>query len=113
MHRAVKAAAVALVAVGLRRAGPARAEHFDGYSWDASGGIGSNPDWMATLPDSMSLAELSIPGTHDSATYRTLESDDQTRTQSMPIERQLPVGTRASTCAAGTRPTRAGCTTAA
>ena len=42
----------------------------------------------------MSLADLSIPATHDSATYNTLKSDVYTRTQSMKIERQLEAGIR-------------------
>jgi 1-phosphatidylinositol phosphodiesterase len=58
----------------------------------------SHPDWMRTLPDSRSLAALSIPGTHEtmsiwggSSTQTQENFDDTTGT----LRRQLDAGIRA------------------
>ncbi len=67
--------------------------HSDGaYSHDSSTGT-TYPDWMASLPDTTPLNELSIPGTHDSgAAYF---GGDAVQTQSMDIATQLNAGIRA------------------
>lgn len=58
----------------------------------------SNPDWMAGLPDDVSLAQLSIPGTHQSL---SLHGGELTQTQedhgdsAEPLGVQLRAGIRA------------------
>lgn len=54
------------------------------------------PRWMADLPDSARLSELSIPGTHDSGAYDLVNKSLNTwaRTQSMDITTQLMSGIR-------------------
>lgn len=54
--------------------------------WD-----GSLTDWMAALPDSRSLAEITIPGTHDSG---ALVNNALSKCQSLPITDQLASGVR-------------------
>ncbi|MBW4491244.1 MAG: phosphatidylinositol-specific phospholipase C domain-containing protein [Trichocoleus desertorum ATA4-8-CV12] len=53
--------------------------------------------WMASIPDSKKLSELTIPGTHDSCTY-TLKNGELatpiTRTQRLTLEEQLNAGIR-------------------
>lgn len=72
----------------------------DGYSHDDSTGI-NNPNWMADLPNSARISELSIPGTHDTMsiapipTLPTLDGGVITETQSMPLSVQLNSGIRA------------------
>ena len=52
--------------------------------------------WMGSLPDDTGLAELSIPGTHDSGAWRgTVRS----RTQDLTITGQLDAGGASWTCA--------------
>ena len=46
-----RALSIAVVILGVVGAGAATAQHFDGYSWDESGGTGVNNNWMALLPD--------------------------------------------------------------
>ncbi|EFY88519.1 hypothetical protein J3459_016140 [Metarhizium acridum] len=38
------------------------------YSFDAN--LSHQPDWMARVPDAANITSLSIPGTHDTMTYR-------------------------------------------
>ncbi|WP_175409900.1 phosphatidylinositol-specific phospholipase C [Streptomyces sp. TRM64462] len=59
-----------------------------------SEGLGSlsHPDWMAALPDSASLADLSIPGTHDTMA-RDVTFVAETQKSSLP--EQLNAGVRA------------------
>jgi len=52
----------------------------------------SNEDWMADLPDSRRLSELSIPGTHDTM---SLHGNWYTKCQSMSLSEQLKAGIRA------------------
>jgi 1-phosphatidylinositol phosphodiesterase len=52
----------------------------------------SNPDWMGRLPDAISLAELSIPGTHDTMAFN---ASPISLTQESPLARQLQSGIRA------------------
>jgi len=73
----------------------ASAAQDDGYSYDRNGGSDrNNADWMRYLPDSLSISNLSIPGTHDSGSWTVL-GDWDWNTQSMSIERQLNAGVRA------------------
>lgn len=55
-------------------------------------GVISQPDWMAGLPDTARLADLSIPGTHD-----TMARDVTfvAETQKSPLPEQLNAGIRA------------------
>ena len=62
------------------------------YSYDSSTGT-TYPDWMAALPDTRRLSELSLPGTHDSGAAHF--GGDTTETQSMDIDTQLNAGIRA------------------
>lgn len=50
-------------------------------------------DWMRNLPDGRSLALVSIPGTHDSATWKGISNYD--RAQSLTLSAQLALGVRA------------------
>lgn len=54
-------------------------------------------NWLASIPDSKKLSELTIPGTHDSCTY-TLKPGEAatpiTRTQRLTLEQQLNAGIR-------------------
>ena len=60
------------------------------YLWDSYAGY-SNPDWMAGVDDSKSLADISIPGTHNSlSTSGNLYSI----TQTLDVTEQLDMGIR-------------------
>ena len=50
-------------------------------------------NWMSTIPDNTWLHGLSIPGTHDAATYNT--SDNSAQCQSKNFNEQLEAGVRA------------------
>lgn len=52
----------------------------------------SAPDWMRHLPDTMSLAALSLPGTHDTMAHN---SSIPTLTQDFDLATQLRAGVRA------------------
>lgn len=53
------------------------------------------PDWMASVPGGRLLSELSLPGTHDSATYHTSSvANTWTVTQNFSILAQLNMGVR-------------------
>ena len=43
----------------------------DGRTFDTDGATAESMQWMENLPDEISLAKISIPGTHDSATKYT------------------------------------------
>lgn len=63
------------------------------YSFESTHSV-EQSDWMQRLPGNLSLAELSIPGTHDSGAID--ESDGAAvQTQSMDIDEQLKAGIRA------------------
>lgn len=62
-----------------------------GYSHDASVNLDKS-NWMSGLSDSLTINELSIPGTHDSMAYGN--HTDFTLTQSMNLETQLKSGIR-------------------
>lgn len=69
----------------------ALAESRSGYSHDAEIKT-SNTDWMSSVPGTLRLNELSIPGTHDSMSFY---GGDIGQTQSMPLANQLRSGIRA------------------
>jgi 1-phosphatidylinositol phosphodiesterase len=69
---------------------PAVAATEPGYSHDAPA-IFPFPNWMASLPDSMKLSYMSIPGTHDSMAH---VGGDSVQTQSMDLSTQLFAGVR-------------------
>ena len=48
-------------------------------------------DWMKKLPDAISLAKVSLPGTHDSLAYH---NGARPQTQSWPLDRQYESGIR-------------------
>jgi 1-phosphatidylinositol phosphodiesterase len=50
-----------------------------------------NKNWMETISDSVKIADMSIPGTHDSL---SLFGGDLAETQVWSITRQLEVGVR-------------------
>lgn len=52
-------------------------------------------NWMSELPDDAYVAQLSIPGTHDSATGNGTTWDSLARTQEIPLDQQLEIGIRA------------------
>ncbi len=91
-RKALAAIPLALAAAALLMvANPASAHETPAYSHDDSTGE-TNPDWMSTLPDTVKLSHLSIPGTHDTGARTGGDSVD---TQSMDIPTQLMAGIRA------------------
>ena len=50
-------------------------------------------DWMSKLPDNLKVADLSIPGTHDSGTFK-ISIASGARTQNWTIRGQLDAGMR-------------------
>ncbi|WP_052809853.1 phosphatidylinositol-specific phospholipase C [Streptomonospora alba] len=84
---AVLAALAAVLAVGLP-ASPALAD--TRHSGDLH--LTSDPDWMSRLPDGTSLADLSVPGTHDTMAY---DASPVSQTQQSPLHEQLDAGVRA------------------
>ncbi|WP_255208006.1 phosphatidylinositol-specific phospholipase C [Myxococcus sp. AM009] len=85
--------AVAMLVVGLVAiASPAAAR---GRYYNDSGSIQTHhPSWMSWVPDSTSLAALSLPGTHDTMAYQSY-GGSLTQTQSLDLRRQLDAGIRA------------------
>src|SRR4051812_37020798 len=63
MKRALAALAVAVTAATAAFAVPTFALASDASYWSLA--TASNPDWMRSLPDSRSLAAMSVPGTHE------------------------------------------------
>ncbi|MEY9874493.1 1-phosphatidylinositol phosphodiesterase [Streptacidiphilus sp. MAP12-33] len=84
--------ATALTCLAGATATPALADQTAGYSHDGSIGL-SATDWMARLPDSTLLSEMSVPGTHDSGA--SVFGGDIAFTQSMDLPTQLNSGIRA------------------
>lgn len=64
----------------------------DGYWHNESADGVSRTDWMAELPDSIRLSEMTLGGTHDSG---ALYGGEKFQTQSMDLNTQLQVGIRA------------------
>ncbi|MBP2326788.1 1-phosphatidylinositol phosphodiesterase [Kibdelosporangium banguiense] len=83
-------ATMSLAIVSL--AGTASAHETSSYSHDARAGAYPR-DWMAYLPGTTTLSELSLPGTHDTGAYRV--GGDSVFTQSMDLGEQLNAGIRA------------------
>ncbi|TPX11984.1 uncharacterized protein E0L32_007287 [Thyridium curvatum] len=79
---------------GDKQPGPNKPPSFRNYtsahSFDAD--AAAFPDWMARLPDSASLASLSIPGTHDTLTHRL--ADQGYQCQNLALGAQLRAGVR-------------------
>lgn len=50
---------------------------------------------MSELPDDAYVAQVSIPGTHDSATGNGTTLDSYARTQEISLDKQLELGIRA------------------
>src|ERR1043165_5400306 len=58
-----------------------------------TGAPSGHPDWMADLADTKMIAELSIPGTHDSGARFDL-TQGVSKTQNLTIAEQLAAGVR-------------------
>ena len=72
------------------------AQHYDGYSSDSNGGSDrTNTKWMSMVSDSVLLSDMSIPGTHDTGTWKVDSANPMAKTQTMSIDRQLSAGIRA------------------
>jgi len=71
---------------------PVAAHNNRGYSYSHAA-CTSNPDWMSTLPDSLHLSGLSVPGTHESLSI--LEHSISAHCQMMELHTQLAAGIRA------------------
>lgn len=78
-------ALVISIAQGLR--GFEESDYYD----DGSEPTVENPEWMAALNDSLSLAEVSMPGTHDTVSFY---GGDLVQTQSWSLIGQLRAGVR-------------------
>lgn len=50
--------------------------------------------WMASIPDTARLGDISIPGTHDSATWNSSHADARTQAREMDFTAQLNWGVR-------------------
>ena len=69
--------------------------HYDTAYWHEMQQATENVEWMSKLRGNVTLAELAIPGTHDSMAHRDdLMFIDNTRTQTMDLEQQLNSGIR-------------------
>lgn len=64
------------------------------HSWVQSQATPSASNWMSGLAPSLSLAKVSIPGTHESLTYAASTGDLEVRCQSAPLLAQLQAGIR-------------------
>ena len=51
-------------------------------------------NWMSELPDNAYVAQVSIPGTHDTATGHGTTMDTYSKTQEITIDQQLELGIR-------------------
>lgn len=69
----------------------AHAIDYEAYTHKSTSGY-RNTDWMAALPDSKRLSEISMPGTHDTMSFY---GGDIVQTQSLPLAEQLASGVRA------------------
>lgn len=67
--------------------------HEDKAYWHNDGAASHNPQWMLTISPDKTLADLSLPGTHDSGTFRG-RGGPNARTQTMTIREQLDSGIR-------------------
>lgn len=87
---------VALVLIPVSSTSVAFAHKSGSYAHD-NNNLTSNPEWMSVLNDSLLISELSIPGTHDSMTYKgdLASGADTAQCQVMNLEQQLEAGIRA------------------
>ncbi|KAI9896082.1 hypothetical protein N3K66_008982 [Trichothecium roseum] len=67
---------------------------FSPHSFDAD--LALHPRWMEPIPDAAPLTSLSIPGTHDTMTYRVdvLPSPERLQCQNLNLSTQLGAGMR-------------------
>jgi 1-phosphatidylinositol phosphodiesterase len=65
--------------------------HTDGAYYHDNKNLASQKDWMKKLPNSRHLSKISMPGTHDTASFH---GGDITQTQSLSITQQLEAGIR-------------------
>jgi len=65
--------------------------HADGAYYHDKNNLPPQKNWMKQLPDSRHLSKISIPGTHDTASFF---GGDITQTQSLSITQQLEAGIR-------------------
>lgn len=72
---------------------PSASAHWDSaYFRNAEDGFSNRSTWMAEIRDDVSLSELALPGTHNSASYtQALES---VATQTLDFQQQLDAGLR-------------------
>ncbi|EFF41832.1 hypothetical protein [Mycoplasmopsis alligatoris] len=62
--------------------------------WDREYTEVDNSNWMASLKNSSSIHDLSIPGTHDAGMYGNVALSAYSKTQSMNWDQQLKLGIR-------------------
>lgn len=77
---------------------PVAKPYYKKFNFGAARTATRKGDWMATIPGSIWLHTLSIPGSHDAATWKLTGSDpiDQMAyCQSLDIQKQLEAGVRA------------------
>ena len=68
---------------------------YDSYSFDCGGRQVTGSNWMSFLPDDMALSDVTIPGTHDSATAQMETSGNgSAQCQQLSIYDQLRNGIR-------------------
>ncbi len=91
MQKTLRTAAALLLAASFASA--SLAHESPAYSHDSGPGHNyTSPDWMGRLGDGTRLAQLSIPGTHDTMSHY---GGDIAQTQSMDLATQLNSGIRA------------------
>ena len=71
---------------------PSRRDDFEPYDQLSDDNL-MHYNWMSKLQDNLSLAQLSIPGTHDSLAFR---GGCLVQTQSWPLMKQYQAGIRYS-----------------
>jgi 1-phosphatidylinositol phosphodiesterase len=89
--RVVFRGVAAALAVVLLSAGPASPWDPTEFKDEDGSNRTSHPDWMAWLPDDVSVADVTLPGTHDTATEA---ASVFSRTQAYTVAEQLDAGIR-------------------
>ncbi len=86
---------VALVLMPVNSTSVAFAHKSGSYAHDTSD-LTSNPEWMSDLNNSLLISELSIPGTHDSMTFKgdLASGAAMAQCQVISLEQQLEAGIR-------------------
>ncbi|MBE6465493.1 hypothetical protein [Denitrobacterium detoxificans] len=70
-------------------------KQYDSLNFSFDGETITSLNWMSCIPDGMPLSDLSIPGTHDSATAKVDTDDKESRrTQQYYIDEMLMAGVR-------------------